>query len=115
MKTINETPSISARDRGLLEQMKTVVRGFLPEATVILYGSVARGTRRPDSDYDILVLSEKRLKCAEEDVVRDALCDIQLEEEVLISTIFHSRADWDSPLYNAMPFHQEVEKDSVLL
>ena len=115
MKTINETQSISTRDRALLEQIKTVVHGFLPEATVILYGSVARGTQRADSDYDILVLSEKRLTCPEEDAIWDALYEIQLEEEVLISTIFIARSDWDTPLHSAMPFHQEVERDSVLL
>lgn len=42
----------------LQEAVRRLVRDLHPRA-VILFGSRARGTARPDSDYDLLVISDR--------------------------------------------------------
>ena len=46
----------------ILERIKNSVKETAPDATLILYGSYARGDEREDSDIDLLVLvSEEKL------------------------------------------------------
>jgi predicted nucleotidyltransferase len=47
-------------DAGLAEAVNRLVEGLRPRA-IILFGSRARGTNRTDSDYDLLVISERLL------------------------------------------------------
>jgi uncharacterized protein len=47
-------------DTRLSEAVTLLADGLNPRA-IILFGSRARGTNRPDSDYDLLVLSERPL------------------------------------------------------
>ena len=46
-------------DTEILRQCKESVCGILPDAEVILYGSRARGDAVINSDYDILILTDK--------------------------------------------------------
>ena len=48
------------QDARLDEAVKRLVEGLHPRA-IILFGSRARGTNRTDSDYDLLVVSERLL------------------------------------------------------
>lgn len=41
-----------------LERLKEAATGLDPEARVYVFGSFARGTARPDSDVDVLVVTE---------------------------------------------------------
>lgn len=113
MKTLAETGAISAEDARLLRQVKEIVHESLPDATVLLYGSVARGTQRADSDYDILVLTGQALSCREEDDVRDELYELQLARGVLVTTMFYARSEWDRQ--SAFPLNREVDRDGVVL
>ena len=115
MKTIEETDRISAEDRRLLDEIKNVVQGFLPNTAVLLYGSVARGRRDADSDYDILVLADDPFPFDQQEAVRDALYDLQRSHGVLVSTIFRARSAWEIPIMRASPFRKEVERDAILL
>jgi len=46
----------------ILERIKNSVKETAPDATLILYGSYARGDESEDSDIDLLVLvSEEKL------------------------------------------------------
>jgi len=47
-------------DARLAEAVNRLVEGFHPRA-IILFGSRARGTGRAESDYDLLVISDKLL------------------------------------------------------
>ena len=115
MKTLEQADVISAEERELLIKIKEVIREFQPTATILLYGSVARGTQDPESDYDILVLTDEPLAFTQEDEIDDAIYGLQLAAGVVISTIFYAKAQWDLPLLRGMPFRHEVEKDAVEL
>lgn len=115
MRRLDQAANISATDKELLREIKRVIRDFLPNAQVLLYGSVARGTHGPESDYDVLVLTDEVLDTREEGKVRSAVFDVELTCDVVISTQFYARAQWNTPLYRAMPFHQEVDRDAILI
>ena len=113
MKTLEEASAIRVSDRELLGAVKQVIRGLVPGASVLLYGSVARGTAGPESDYHILVLSDAPLNGEQQREVRGAIYDYALERGVLISTTFFAKAEWDR--HQAMPFHQEVDRDGIVI
>ncbi len=61
MKTIEQTDVVSKKDKELLLKLKGYIREIAPDAELLLYGSVARGSHGPESDYDILVLTNESL------------------------------------------------------
>ena len=115
MTTLDQARSLSARDRQLLREVKRAIANLAPTADVLLYGSVARGEHGPDSDYDILVLTDQPLCRQEEDAVEDAVYDVQLAHGTLISTLFYTKAEWSTPVTTALPLYRAIQKDAILI
>lgn len=103
------------RERIILEQCRQVIRRLAPEARVLLYGSRARGTAAPDSDYDLLVITPAPLAPEVIDQIRDALYELELKYGVVISALFYSEEEWQDPLRRVTPFHREVEQEGIVL
>lgn len=113
MRTLDQSEVLSSDDVRLLHELKTTIHRFLPKAEILLYGSVARGTDGPASDYDILVLTDEPLTSAQEEAIDDAVYDIQLQNGVLIVTSFRTRDAWSAA--GTSPFRKHVERDATLL
>ncbi len=113
MKRMQDTHVISEEEKALLQETKRIIQEYLPRAEVLLYGSAARGRHGRESDYDVLVLTEASLPIKREDEIRDAVYDLQVARGKLISTFFCTKDFWDK--HPDMPFHQEVERDAILL
>jgi predicted nucleotidyltransferase len=105
----------SNTERALLEHCRDAVRELLPGAEVILYGSRARGDAGPESDYDLLVLVDGPVDWRLEDQIRQCLYDLELETGAVVTINAYNRSDWRSPLYRAMPFTQNVEREGIVL
>ena len=88
---------------------------LVPEAEVILYGSVARGDRSAESDYDILIVTQRPVSSEEEDDLRSALYRLALERDAVVSTMLYDRSEWESPLVCVSPYKKNIEKDGVFL
>jgi predicted nucleotidyltransferase len=115
MTTAENASVLALEDREILAAAKAAVKKILPDATLILFGSAARGERKPDSDYDLLVLTERALSNAEQSAVRDALFSIELERGPVLCTLFYSKSEWAAPRTCVNPFHAAVERDAILL
>ena len=115
MKDLANSEIISRRDREALIKLKEIVRRTIPTATVLLYGSVARGSQDEESDYDVLILTDLPLSTKEEDAVTDDVYDLELEQGIVISTLFYAKDFWAAPLAQVMPFHQRVQEDGVVI
>lgn len=115
MKDIRRVKKISLADKELLAELKRIVLGFVPDATLVVYGSTARGERTAESDYDVLVLTDHQLSTKGEDEIRGTVYELQLEREVVISLFFYSEEQWRSPFNAATPFYRNVEREAVAL
>ena len=79
------------------EEMIRVVtdrlREAVPEATIILFGSHARGDAGPDSDLDILVV-EPTVSARRREMVRlsDAVRDLRIPVDIIVA----SRRDFEA-------------------
>lgn len=70
----------------IAEMVRRIVAGFDPER-VILFGSRARGTHRPDSDVDLMVVMPVTQPKRDQVVsIRVALSDIGVAKDVVVVT-----------------------------
>ena len=102
-------------DVGFLQQCKRTITDVVEDAEVILFGSRARGDAKKDSDYDIIVIANCSVDIAIEEKIISTMFPLELETGYLFTLIVFSKNQWSSPLYKAMPFHKNVEREGVLL
>lgn len=95
--------------------VKPIVLRHAPDAEIILFGSRARGDAQPDSDWDFLVLLGSAPTPVLRQTILDALYDLELEINEMISTIFRAKEKWDSALFQATPLHKNVTREGILL
>ena len=99
----------------ILQQIKATVLATDPGATLILYGSYARGDYREDSDIDILVLLDKeRITNDDRERIGYPLHHLALKTDTEINPIFYTRNTWDTRL-RITPFYKNVTKDGIYL
>jgi len=115
MKSLDTAVRVQAKDREILQELGGIIRRFLPGATIYLFGSAAEGVRQPDSDLDVLIITNTHLSRQEEAAVTEAIYEIELARGVVISTLFYSRDEWHAPLARATPFRARVEAEAVLV
>ena len=115
MKTLDTWQQSHSHDAAFLAQCRNAVREVAPGATVILYGSRARGAAEPESDYDLLVLVEGVLTRQLEERIGDRLYALELESGTILSLIVYEKHTWNTPLCKAMPLHRNVDREGVLL
>jgi uncharacterized protein len=99
----------------ILNSIKQSVMVTDPHATVILYGSYARGDFNEESDMDILVLIDND-KVTWEDRKRIGypLYDIELKSGIIISKIVYSKKVWSDPAF-VTPFYENVKRERIVL
>lgn len=102
-------------DINLLKRCKKAVRQVVADADVILYGSRARGDADEYSDYDILILVNGDAELPLEQKIRSNIYPLELDSGAVLTLFVYSRQQWDTPLYRAMPFHENIDREGVLL
>jgi hypothetical protein len=94
----------------------TLIRHYInaidPKADVILYGSRARGDERPDSDWDILILTDYSVDLITERKFRNKLYDLELETGEPLSIFVYSKNDWQTK-QRITPFYENVTQEGV--
>lgn len=96
----------------LVEGLKDIFNDRL--VSIILYGSVARGTDTDESDVDIAII----LKDAKSQSVQDKLVDFTLDLDLKYDKVFSViDIDYDEFLKweDILPFYKNVKKDGVVL
>ena len=103
------------KDEKILLKIKQLVNLSDPSATVILYGSHARGQNKEQSDIDILILVNRdKISFSEEQKIKYPLYDLEFETGKIISPIIFSRNDWETR-HAITPFYKNVKKDGIQL
>jgi predicted nucleotidyltransferase len=111
----------SFRREVFMEQnvMQELVAGILTVmqeqvVSIILYGSVARGTNTEDSDVDVALLIKGELNSATEDMLSDFIVDMNLKYNKVFSVIdidIDKFSAWETTL----PFYQNMKKEGIVL
>ncbi len=103
------------KKNNILARIKEIVSITEPEATIILYGSYARGEQKEDSDIDILILANKeKITYSDEKRIKYPLYELEFETGTVISPIVFSRDDWEIR-HKITPFYKNVKQEGILL
>jgi len=98
-----------------MQKIKEAIAKEEKGAEVILYGSRARGTANPESDWDILVLLDKPdVSFKDEQRIRHSLYELELELQQPISIFAYARDEWNTQLC-VTPLYQQVRKEGIRL
>jgi len=99
----------------IIQLIKSAVLATEPNATVVLYGSYARGDNRDDSDIDLVILLDKEaVTGSDERRIIHPLYDIEFETGITINPVVISKNDWESRL-RITPFYENVIKEGKVL
>lgn len=99
----------------IVKKIKNSVKETAPNATLILYGSKARGDDNKNSDVDILILLDKEKVTREDEKrVKYPLYDIEFETGTIISPLVLTKSDWETR-HKITPFYDTILRDGILL
>lgn len=115
MKKPSRNIVLSETDQNLLSELKLVVSKHVPDAVVLIYGSVARGTATSESDYDLLVITHNKLSRNEEDALDTDIYQLQLEQDVVFSVSIITSDEWEQPMMRVSTYHRNVTKDAIAI
>ena len=93
---------------GILAIMKPSV------VSIILYGSVARGTNTEESDVDVAILVKNEMDAEMEDKLYDFVVDMNLKYDKVFSVIdinYDTFRKWEG----VTTFYQNVTKEGIVL
>lgn len=100
--------------KAVLELKERMLEKF-PEAEIILYGSKARGDFDNESDMDLLILINSQVNSKLEEEITHITFALELKHDVVFGKIVENKNFWDTPLANAMPLHQNIDREGVRL
>ena len=97
MQRVEKMPA-SFLDAALMADIKATVACSAPEAQIIL-----------------LILAPAGLTREAKESLRDSLYDVELAHNVVLSVFVYDLITWDLPIYRAMPLHQHIDREGVVL
>lgn len=114
MKTLDSI-QLPVRIRSAVQEASARLKAELPVKKVILFGSQARGQAAPDSDIDLLVLTNCPITRDLKDKIGDILFEIDLKDDVILTSIQVPEDEWNTGILSQLLIHREVERDGCLV
>ena len=106
-----DSVKLAGKERASVMLAAKSLKSDLPISRVILFGSKARGTGDVNSDIDILVLTSCPVTSRLRSNVSEKLADINLQNDVALSSVVVFENDWIDGLVRYMPIYGEVQRD----
>ena len=101
--------------RNIQELIKSVTTAYFPEAEVMLFGSRSRDSAGPDSDYDILIVTDKQLSSEDKISYRTKIRKELLNEGIRSDILIQSKKDIENK--KRLPGHiiRNIFKEAIML
>ena len=96
----------------LVEGIKNILEDNL--ISIVLYGSVARGTATEESDIDIAIIVKQEFDIELRDKVVELAVDIDLKYDTVLSIVdidYNKYLEWQ----DIMPFYKNIKKEGIVL
>lgn len=103
-------PASKRADKEFVKIIKKKLKNHLKK--IVLFGSYARGDFREDSDYDILVIVDKKEKLIQ-DIILDACVEIMNKYYELIGCIICDEKEWE--IKKKFPIGLNILKEGIEL
>jgi predicted nucleotidyltransferase len=101
--------------QNILHEIKRIVLAIEPGAKIFLYGSRARGTMKPDSDWDLLILlNTDKITDEVENKIAFPLYDLEFNTGEVISPLIYSEKEWYTK-HKITPFYSTVMREGKQL
>ena len=106
---------IENMNQQIFSEIQFLKRQLLPNARLILFGSQARGDAHEDSDWDLLVLLDKKGKHNWNDFDQYAypFTEIGWNYGVAINPVLYTQDEWDEGVI--FPFYKNVMHEGILI
>ena len=102
-----------SRKEKILKKIIGVVNKNDPDSEIYLYGSRARGDARKLSDWDLLILlNKKSITFDLETRFMDEFYEIELETGEVISPLIYSKKDWIEN-HSITSLFENIQKEGV--
>ena len=106
---------LGTNERAAIQEATRILKQEFPVEDVILFGSKARGDSDPESDIDLLLLTERPLDWKERHEIVDMLFDVEMKHDVVISIIINTLHDWNDGVCTVLPIHDEINREGVAM
>ena len=105
----------TVNDNTVLRLIRDVARKVMPaHSRVVLFGSQARGDARPDSDWDLLLLLQKKDSWKGAfDSYAFPFVEMGWENGEAINPVIYTFDEW--ALRRNTPFYQNVEREGITI
>jgi len=99
----------------IIGNIKSVAEGKLTgDSHIYLYGSRARGDAHSDSDWDILVLlDKKKIEQSDYDGISYSITELGWELGEAIIPVLYTKEEWRQNSFT--PFYKNVEREGILI
>jgi predicted nucleotidyltransferase len=114
MKTL-ENIKLTEKEQSSIKQAVKSLKSELPVSKIILFGSKARGDSEKYSDIDLLIITNCPVTSNMREVVSSKLAEINIENDVMISSLVVYQKEWLEGLIHYMPIYNEVQRDGCLI
>lgn len=103
-------------DQAMIEELVNGLKSIYADnlVSIILYGSVARGTNTEESDIDAAVILMEDIDFSTKDKLLDMVVDMDLKYDKVFSIIdinYNKFSKWE----NTLPFYRSVKEEGVVL
>ena len=107
--------ALKDNEREAIREAIRMLKEKFPVKEVILFGSKARGDDDPESDIDLLLLTTRPIHWKERHFIVEALFDVEMKYDVVISIIVNSVNDWQTGLSSLLPVHEEITQEGIAI
>lgn len=100
------------KEKEILHSLSDKIRKSFPDVRIWLFGSRAKETAEPDSDYDIFVVCKDAVQRKQ---ISEILWETSLENDMLLVGSYIEEILFSDPKYRQSLFIQSAMKDCISL